>query len=87
MPVGLPHCLDHRVEKTGCRLAGAHGPDGASTGLKSEEAVRQIDFCNLGAGFPAPSGGYKRHLSFHPMHRAGADAECLENNSAGLRLG
>ena len=70
---------DHRAEKW-LPSSRAHGPDGASTGLKGGEAVRQIDFGDWwGRVFPHPalSGCYSRHLSFHPMHRSGADAKCL----------
>jgi hypothetical protein len=50
----VPHGLDHRAEKSGYRLA-AHGAEGASTGLKGGEAVRQIDFSDWWvAFFPHP---------------------------------
>jgi hypothetical protein len=47
---------------------------------KAREAVRQIDSGDWWGGlfpYPALSGRNSRHLSFHPMHRSGADAECL----------
>ena len=34
-------------------------------GVKGQEAVRQIDFCDWGWGIWAGSGRYNRHLSFH----------------------
>jgi hypothetical protein len=47
MPIGLRDGIAHCAGKSGYRLA-AHGPDGASTGLKSREAVRQTDYGDYG---------------------------------------
>jgi hypothetical protein len=56
----------------------AHGPDGASTGLKGGEAVRQADPSIWGPSlFSDRSARNSRHLSFDPVNCADAAAECL----------
>ena len=55
-PDGADERIMSRLPDSIVMRQGAHGPDGASPGLKGGEAVRQIDFGLVGPGFfPNPA--------------------------------